>query len=34
MPNLTGYSQKAQGAYNDAKKNARGVISRAADDNV
>ena len=32
MPNLTGYSQKAQGAYNDAKKNARGVISRAADE--
>jgi len=32
MPNLNEYSQKAQSTYNDAKKNARGIVSKAADE--
>lgn len=32
VPNLSGYSQKAQSTYNDAKKNARGIVSKAADE--
>lgn len=32
MPNLTGYLERAQSAYNDGKTNARGVVQRAADE--
>lgn len=32
MPSLTEYSQKAQGAYNDGRTSARGVVSKAADE--
>ena len=32
MPNLTGYSQKAQSELNDGKKSARNVIRKGADE--
>ena len=32
MPNLKGYLDRAQSAYNDGKTNARGVVQRAADE--